>query len=77
MKTYKVGMLGFGFIGKVHAYGHMNIPLYYDQQEFKSQITHICTSRKETAEKGCLQVGAANAVTDYREITENPEICTF
>ncbi len=74
MKTYKVGMLGFGFIGKVHAYGHMNIPLYYDQQEFKSQITHICTSRKETAEKGCLQVGAANAVTDYREITENPEI---
>ena len=53
MKTYKVGMLGFGFIGKVHAYGHMNIPLYYDQQEFRSEITHICTSRRETAEKGC------------------------
>ena len=73
-KVYNVGMVGFGFIGKVHAYGHMNIPLYYDQKDFKSKITHICTSRQETAEKGCLQTGAEHAVTDYREITENPDI---
>ena len=74
MKTYKVGMVGFGFIGKVHAYGHMNIPLFYDQTEFKSKITHVCTSRATTAEKGAAQVGADYAVTDYREITENPDI---
>ena len=74
MKTYKVGMVGFGFIGKVHAYGHMNIPLFYDQQEFSSKITHVCTSKTATAEKGALQVGAQHAVTDFREITENPEI---
>ncbi len=74
MKLYNVGMVGFGFIGKVHAYGHLNIPLFYDQREFKSSITHVCTSRMETAEKGASQVGAEHAVTDYREITENPEI---
>lgn len=74
MKTYKVGMIGFGFIGKVHAYGHLNIPLYYDQNEFKSRITHICTSRPETAAKGAAQIGGAATVSDYREITENPEI---
>lgn len=74
MKVYKVGMVGFGFIGKVHAYGHLNIPLFYDQTEFKSQITHVCTSRDATAEKGRAQVGALKAVTDFREITENPEI---
>ncbi len=74
MKTYNVGIVGFGFIGKVHAYGHMNIPLYYDQNEFKSRITHVCTSRMETAQKGAAQVGAEHAVTDFREITENPDI---
>ena len=75
MKVYNVGMIGFGFIGKVHAYGHMNIPLYYDQQEFKSRITHICTSRPATAEKGAAQVGGdITPVTDYRQITENPDI---
>ena len=74
MKIYNVGMVGFGFIGKVHAYGHLNIPLFYDQREFGSRITHVCTSRAATAEKGAMQVGAAHAVTDFREITENPEI---
>ena len=73
-KEYKVGMIGFGFIGKVHAYGHLNIPMHYDQQDFRSRITHICTGHIETAEKGCAMVGAEHAVTDFREITENPDI---
>jgi len=29
MKTYTVGIIGFGFIGKVHAYAHLTMPLYY------------------------------------------------
>lgn len=75
MKQYRVGILGFGFIGKVHAYGHINIPLFYDQREFGSKITHVCTSRAETAAKAAEQLGGdVKAVTDFREITENPDI---
>jgi predicted dehydrogenase len=74
MKTYKVGFIGFGFIGKVHAYGHVNMPLFFDQQEFRTKITHVCTSRPESARKGAEQVGVEFAVTDFREITENPDI---
>jgi predicted dehydrogenase len=74
MKTYTVGILGFGFIGKVHAYAHQTIPLYYPQADFRTRITHIGTSNMETAQKGCAQVQAAVPVTDYREITENSQI---
>ena len=75
MKRYRVGILGFGFIGKVHAYGHLNIPLFYDQREFGSTITHVCTSRPETAAKAAEQLGGGVVpVTDFRRITENPEI---
>ncbi len=74
MKEYRVGIIGFGFIGKVHAYGHRNIPLFYDQQDFCSRVTHVCTSRMETAEKACIQADIPNAVADFREITENPDI---
>ena len=74
MKHYNVGILGFGFIGKVHAYGHLNIPLFYDPPPCATRITHICTSRAETAERGRAQVGADVASTDYRDITENPDV---
>lgn len=74
MKTYTVGILGFGFIGKVHAYAHQVIPYYYPQSSFRTRITHIGTSSMETARKGCEQIRADVAVTDYREITENPDI---
>ena len=29
-KTFNAGILGFGMIGKVHAYGYLNLPLYFD-----------------------------------------------
>jgi len=71
---FNVGIIGFGFIGKVHAYGYLNFPLYYDPLRFHTKITHICTSKMETAEKGCSQIGAEVATVDYRDITENPDI---
>jgi predicted dehydrogenase len=74
MKTYTVGILGFGFIGKVHAYAHQTLPLYYPQSDFRTRITHIGTSTMATAKIGCAQVQADVPVTDYREITENPDI---
>ena len=74
MNTYRVGFVGFGFIGKVHAYGYLNLPLFYDPLPLQARIVSICTSRLETATKGCWQVGAEVATTDYRAITENPEI---
>ena len=74
MKTYRVGILGFGFIGKVHAYGYANLPFFYDPVPLAARITHVVTSRMETAEKGRQIVGADVAATDYHAVTENPAI---
>jgi predicted dehydrogenase len=74
MKTYNVGILGFGMIGKVHAYGYLNLPLFYDPAPLQARITHVVTSRAETAEKARQTVGAEVAATDYRAVTENPGI---
>ena len=74
MKTYNVGILGFGMIGKVHAYGYLNLPLFYDPVPLRARITHVVTSRQETAEKARQTIGADVAGTDYRAVTENPAI---
>jgi predicted dehydrogenase len=74
LKVYRVGILGFGFIGKVHAYGYLNLPLFYDPVPLHARITHVVTGRSESAEKARATVGAEVAATDYRAVTENPEI---
>jgi predicted dehydrogenase len=74
MKTYNVGIIGFGFIGKVHAYGHINMPLFYEPLPFRAKITHVCTSRMSSAEAGRDVINADVATTDFRDITENPDI---
>jgi len=74
LKVYRVGILGFGFIGKVHAYGYLNLPLFYDPAPLAARITHVVTSRAETAEKARQAVGAEVAATDFRAATENPEV---
>jgi predicted dehydrogenase len=74
VNTYRIGIIGFGFIGKVHAYGYRNLPLFYDPVPLEAQISHVITSRPETAEKARRVLGASSAATDYREVTENPTI---
>lgn len=74
MKTYNVGFIGFGFIGKVHAYGYLNMPLFYDPVPLQARITHICTGHEESAEKGKAQAGADVATTDFRDVAENPDV---
>lgn len=74
MKTLNVGIIGFGFIGKVHAFGYLNLPLFYEALPLRGRITHVCTGSQESAERGRAQIDAMVATTDYRAITENPDI---
>lgn len=74
-KRYRVGIVGFGFIGKVHAYGYHVMPYYYEEaSRVRAKVTRVCTGHAETAERAAALVGAEKACTDYREITETPEI---
>lgn len=75
MKDIRIGIIGFGFIGKVHAYGYREMPLFYDPLPFRNVITKVCTAHKATALHAAEQLGGqVIPVTDYREITEDPEI---
>lgn len=74
MKTYRVGLVGCGFIGKVHAWAHANLPYFFENLPYRTHLARVCTSRPETAEKARAAIGADDAVTDFRRITEAPDI---
>jgi len=72
--TYGVGIIGFGFIGKVHAYSYINIPLFYDPPPLRTKLVGVCTSREETARKAKEVGGFEFATTDFMEIMERDDI---
>ena len=75
MKDIRIGIIGFGFIGKVHAYGYREMPLFYDPLPFRNVIAKVCTAHDATARHAAEQLGGQVVpVTDYREITEDPNI---
>lgn len=66
MKEIRVGIVGFGFMGKTHTYGYKTIPLYYSNLPFKIKLVGVCDSVKEVAEK-------AKETLDFEFATDNPD----
>ena len=70
----RVGLIGFGAIGRVHAWAHENLKWYYDNLPVATRITHVATSRRESAEAAKAVTGAAHAGTDAAAICTSPDV---
>jgi predicted dehydrogenase len=51
MDEIRVGIIGFGFMGKTHTYGYKTIPLYYNNLPFKIRLVGICNRTLSVAER--------------------------
>lgn len=69
-----VGMVGFGFIGKVHAYSYNNLPLFYDPAPAKVSLIGVCTSHLDTAAKAAQIGGFGYGTTDFQALLDDPSI---
>lgn len=71
---FGVGIVGFGFIGKVHAYGFRNLDLFYDPLPARCRLIGVCTSRPETADKACQTGGFEFGTTRFQDLLERDDI---
>ena len=74
MKPLKIGMIGYGGIGRVHAMGYRAIPFHYGLTADQVQLTGVATTRPETAQKAAEEIGCDFWTADYRALLANPEI---
>lgn len=74
MKEIRVGIIGFGFMGKAHTYGYKTIPLYYDNLPFKIKLAGVCNRTLETAVKAKEVLDFEFATADPDEILERDDI---
>jgi len=73
-KEIRVGMIGFGQMGRIHSYAYRSIPLYYDGNPCKITMKCVCDTNEALARKGVEQAGFESYTTDYRALVERKDI---
>jgi predicted dehydrogenase len=74
MRQAGVGIIGYGFMGKVHAFGYRSIPFYYDPPPLDVRLVGVATSSQGTAEAARLHGGFQTCTADWRRLIERPDI---
>ena len=69
-----IGLVGYGFIGKVHAFAHRSLPLMYDPLPARTRLVGVCTAGEASGRKAMEQAGFAFATTDYRDLLARDDV---
>ena len=74
MKTIKIGIIGWGFMGRTHAHALRAMPLFYPGAGFRAEIAGICSRRLETAREAAEELNVPYYTDDYRQLLAREEI---
>ncbi len=74
MSSFRIGLIGYGGIGRVHALAYRSIPFYYALPQRTIQIAAVATTRPETAQAAADEIGCEAWTADFRELLARPDI---
>ena len=81
MKTIRIGLLGYGAMGKTHTYAVNNLPFYYNDLPFRAEMSALCTAHPEKAERLAASFGIPHVYRTEDDLIADPtidaiDICT-
>lgn len=76
MRKLRIGLIGFGFMGKTHLWSVRNIPFFYKPREldFEAEVVAVCSSSFDKAKTAAEEFGIPRAVAAPDEILSDPSI---
>lgn len=79
-KTLRVGMIGYGFMGKAHSNAWRQVSHFFPLKA-RVEMHTICGRNRAHVEAARIQLGWQNSATDWREVVESPlidivDVCT-
>lgn len=74
MPKTRIGLIGYGGIGRVHAAAYRAIPFHYGLPADSIAIAGVATTRRETAACAAEEIGCGFYTDDYRELLARDDI---
>lgn len=74
MKTLRVGLIGYKFMGKAHSNAWRQVNHFFQDLPARVELAVICGRDAAAVEKARQTFGWARAETDWRKVVEAPDI---
>jgi len=74
MTTFGVGMVGYGFMGKMHTYSYQSLPMIYDPPPAKIKLVGVATATPESGRHAIQQAGYEFDTRDYHDLLARDDI---
>lgn len=74
MPKLRIGLIGYGGIGRVHAAAYRAIPFHYGLPADSISIAGVATTRAQTAKRAADEIGCDFYSADYRELLARADI---
>ena len=74
MPNIRIGLIGYGGIGRVHAAAYRAIPFHYGLPADSIEIAGVATTRIETAKRAAAEIGCDFYTADYRALLAREDI---
>lgn len=73
-KLIRIGLLGFGSMGRTHTWAVQNLPFFYGALPFEAKTVGVATTSLEKSERVSKEFGLGRAYTSEEEMIADPEI---
>lgn len=73
-KTIRIGLLGFGSMGRTHTWAVQNLPFFYDSLSFSAKVVGVCTTTQEKSDRVAKEFGMEIATTNEEDLINSPDI---
>ncbi len=74
LPTLRIGMVGHGFMGKVHGHAYRSLGFYYDPSPARCVLAGVATSSASSAERAVRDFGYEFGTSDWRELCARDDI---
>jgi predicted dehydrogenase len=73
MKQLRIGLIGYGFMGRTHSNAYRKVSNFFDVP-YQPVLQTICARNAERVKEFAAKWGYVSAETDWRKVVESPDI---